>query len=187
MIELKRCNYFTGDVRAVSTAVHSIVKFLEVDGRNAMLFTPPKPVSGSKQTITDMIYTISPKTIWSGTEDFRTKLEDKSNLFRITLLVFDFWSLGRTAIAEYKELIDTIGIDYIIVSSKYHYKDSDDIRVYKIEKESIDVGNNSLGSYHIPDYKYWITDKIGGWRSTIDDLIISYRRDKKIVDIFRKD
>ena len=175
MIELKRCNYFTGDVRAVSTAVHSIVKFLEVDGRNAMLFTPPKPVSRSKQTITDMIYTISPKTIWCGTEDFRTKLEDKSNLFRITLLVFDFWSLGRTAIAEYKELIDTIGIDYIIVAKEYIYKSDDDINDFHVRQE-----------YKEKRSDIWITNKIGGWSANLDSLKTAYIRDRKIDDIFKK-
>ena len=175
MIELKRCNYFTGDVRAVSTAVHSIVKFLEVDGRNAMLFTPPKPVSGYKQTITDMIYTISPKTIWSGAEDFRTKLEDKSNLFRITLLVFDFWSLGRTAIAEYKELIDTIGIDYIIVAKEYIYKSDDDINDFHVRQE-----------YKEKRSDIWITNKIGGWSANLDSLKTAYIRDRKIDDIFKK-
>lgn len=175
MIELKRCNYFTGDVRAVSTAVHSIVKFLEVDGRNAMLFTPPKPVSGSKQTITDMIYTISPKTIWNGAEDFRTKLEDKSNLFRITLLVFDFWSLGRTVIAEYKELIDTIGIDYIIVAKEYIYKSDDDINDFHVRQE-----------YKEKRSDIWITNKIGGWSANLDSLKTAYIRDRKIDDIFKK-
>ena len=55
MIELKRCNYFTGDITCVSSAVSSIVKFLELDGRNSILFTPPKPID-SKGKITNLIY-----------------------------------------------------------------------------------------------------------------------------------
>ena len=55
MIELKRCNYFTGDITCVSSAVSSIVKFLELDGRNPILFTPPKPID-SKGKITNLIY-----------------------------------------------------------------------------------------------------------------------------------
>ena len=75
-------------------------------------------------------------------------------------------------------MLDKVGIDYIIVSDRYHYKVGDDICVYKIEKENID--NNLRVS------KYLVIDKISGWSSTIDDLIISYRRDKKIDDIFSK-
>ena len=78
---------------------------------------------------------------------------------------------------EYKEVLDKVGIDYIIVSNKYHYKVNDDICIYKIEKE------NTESSVLRVD-KYLVTDEISKWSSTIDDLIVSYRRDKKIDDIF---
>ena len=77
-------------------------------------------------------------------------------------------------------MLDKVGIDYMIVSNKYHYKEDDNICIYKIEKESIDSNNFN----YLSGSKYWITEEVGGWRSTMEDLIISYKRDKKIDDIF---
>ena len=79
---LKRQNYFTGDMAVVSNAVHSIVNFLEVDGRNTMLFTPPKPITRKSIVVTNLIYSINPQIIWEGYDDFVSKIEDRSNLFR---------------------------------------------------------------------------------------------------------
>ena len=182
MIEIKRCNYVTGDAPSVSFGLSRIIDFLETSGRTPLFLSNPL------KSLLLKYFIHTSRLDFEHISNLTNTLENKSNLFRVDLIIIDLWYIKTiSSIIEFKELLDKVGIDYIIVSSKYHYKDSDDIRVYKIEKESIDVGNNSLGSYHIPDYKYWITDKIGGWRSTIDDLIISYRRDKKIDDIFRKD
>ena len=63
MINLKRCNYFTGDINQVSNAVSKIVKFLEVDGINPILFTPPSPMSGNN-SVTGLIHQLNPKIIW---------------------------------------------------------------------------------------------------------------------------
>lgn len=175
MIELKRCNYFTGDIHAVSSAVHSIVKFLELDGKNPVLFSPPKPIDGSKPGITNMIYSISPQIIWNGSEDLTSKLRDRSNIFRADLLVFDFWSLSRTLVSEHKTEIDLLGIDYIIVAKEYIYKNTDDINDFHVRQEYKGNKNN-----------IWITNKIDGWSSTIDSLKTLYIRDKKIENIFKK-
>ena len=51
MITLRKCNFFTGTANNVSNAVSKIVKFLELDGYNHLLITPPNS-SGSKDTNT---------------------------------------------------------------------------------------------------------------------------------------
>lgn len=185
MIELKRCNYFTGDITCVSSAVSSIVKFLELDGRNPILFTPPKPID-SKGKITNLIYYITPQITFNDFEDFKTKIEDPANRFRVNLMIFDFWNLSRSLIPKYKELIDELGIDYIIVAKEYIYKDSDNVADFHVKTEYKDLSFS--GTYaHTPNKsEIWITNEIDGWTATLDSLKTGYIRDKKIDDIFNK-
>lgn len=185
MIELKRCNYFTGDITCVSSAVSSIVKFLELDGRNPILFTPPKPID-SKGKITNLIYYINPLVVWNDFEDFKSKIEDTSNRFRVNLMIFDFWNLSRTLIPKYKELIDKLNIDYIIVAKEYIYKDSDDVADFHVKIEYKDFSHNSSTVYMSTKSETWVTNKIDGWTATLDSLKTGYIRDRKIDDIFNK-
>ena len=185
MIEIKRCNYFTGDIACVSSAVSSIVKFLEVDGRNPILFTPPKPM-GSKKNITNLIYYISPYITWNDFEDFKCKIEDPVNRFRVNLMIFDFWTLSRGLIPKYKELIDQLGIDYIIVAKEYIYKESDDVADFHVKTEYKDSSPTSISGYMATRSEIWLTNKIDGWTATLDSLKTGYIRDKKIDDIFNK-
>lgn len=185
MIDLKRCNYFTGDIVCVSNAVSSIVKFLELDGRNPILFTPPKPIDTKGKT-TNLTYYLNPQAIWNDFEDFKSKIEDSANLFRINLLVFDFWSLSRSQIPKYKELIDQLNIDHIIVAKEYIYKESDDVADFHVKTEYKDLSHNSNSGYMSTRSETWITNKIDGWSATLDSLKTGYIRDKKIDDIFNK-
>ena len=185
MIELKRCNYFTGDTSSVSNAVSSIVKFLEVDGRNPILFTPPKPID-SKGNITNLIYYITPQITFNDFEDFKSKIEDPANRFRVNLMIFDFWSLSRGLIPKYKELIDQLNIDYIIVAKEYIYKDSDDVADFHVKTEYKDLSPNSSAGYMATRSETWLTNKVDGWTATLDSLKTGYIRDKKIDDIFNK-
>lgn len=185
MIELRRCNYFTGEMSCVSNAVSSIVKFLEVDGKNPILFTPPKPVD-SKGKITNLTYYLNPQVIWNDFEDFKTKIEDPANRFRVNLMIFDFWNLSRGLIPKYKELIDELGIDYIIVAKEYIYKESDDVADFHVKTEYKDLSTNSNSGYMSTRSETWLTNKIDGWTATLDSLKTGYIRDRKIDDIFNK-
>ena len=82
---------------------------------------------------------------------------------------------------DYKEYLDQTGLDYIIVSNKYHYKESDDIRIYEIRSESNSGYSSSVGFTSL-DFTttYFVKDKISGWESTLTDLAKSYIRDKRI-------
>ena len=186
MIELKRCNYFTGDIACVSSAVSSIVKFLEVDGINPILFTPPKPIDSKSKGVTNLMYYLSPMITWSGFDDFKSKIEDPANRFRVNLMVFDFWTLGRAEISRYKELIELLNIDYIIVAKEYIYKDSDDVADFHVKTEYKDLSANSSAGYMSTRSEIWLTNKIDGWSATLDSLKTGYIRDKKIDDIFNK-
>ena len=110
-------------------------------------------------------------------EHFKELINNKSNLFRVDLILLDFWNLNVSSIIEYKEIIDKINIDYIILAKEYHYKLSEDINDYHVKIES---GKD----YH---NEYLITDKISGWTSNLQNLTKSYIRNKKIDDIFNKD
>ncbi len=172
MIDLKRCNYITGDSSSVSFGLSRIIDFIDTSGRTPIFLG--KPNSNIKHFMS-----VS-KFEFNNRYEFEDLLNDRGTLFRVDLIIVDLWHLNQvSSVMEYKSYLDKTGIDYIIVTNRYHYKESDDIYVYKIEKETVDTTNN-----YISTSKYWITELIGGWKSTIDDLILSYRRDKKIDDIF---
>jgi hypothetical protein len=85
--------------------------------------------------------------------------------------------LSVSSIIEYKQVIDKLNIDYIILAKEYHYKSSEDVNDYHVKIESREL-------YHS---EYSITDKISGWTSNLENLSKSYIRNKKIDDIFNKD
>jgi len=172
MIQVKRCNYITGNPSDVSYAVNKIVNFLEMEGRNPVLFCKPKK-SSSGSTIK---YLMDPKIEFDNLNHFEELLSDKGKLFRVDLLVFDFWHLNVSSIIEYKSLIDKLNIDYIILAKEYHYKSSDDVNDFHIKIESRELHVN----------EYLITDKISGWSSSLSGLTKSYIRDKKIDQLFNK-
>jgi hypothetical protein len=170
MIQIKKCNYITGNSSDVSYAIKKIIDFLEMEGRNIFLFCKSSKSSTLK-------YLIDPKMEFNNIEHFKELINNKSNLFRVDLILFDFWNLNVSSIIEYKEIIDKINIDYIILAKEYHYKLSEDINDYHVKIES---GKD----YH---NEYLITDKISGWTSNLENLTKSYIRNKKIDDIFNKD
>ena len=91
MISLKKCNYFTGSAsNNVANAVSKIVKFLELDGYNHLLITPPNS-SGSKDTNTGINRSLPGYLEFKTFDDLEKLISDSSNLFRINLLIFDFW------------------------------------------------------------------------------------------------
>ena len=102
MIQVKRCNYITGNPSDVSFAVNKIVNFLEMEGRNSVLFCKPKR-SSSGSTIK---YLMDPKIEFHNLNHFEELLSNKGKLFRVDLLVFDFWHLNVSSIIEYKSFID---------------------------------------------------------------------------------
>ena len=61
MIQLKRCNYITGDPNELGFAVNDIIKFLENDGRNALLFTPSSINENKKGVSTSLKYILIEK------------------------------------------------------------------------------------------------------------------------------
>jgi hypothetical protein len=173
MIEIKRCNYITGNPSDVSYAVKKIVDFLDMEGRNPVLFCKPR---NSNSVATNLKYLIDPKIEFNSLDELTELLNDKGNLFRVDLLVFDFWHLNVSSIIEYKQIIDKLNIDYIILAKEYHYKSSEDVNDYHVKIESTE-------NYHS---EYLITDKISGWSSNLQNLSKSYIRNKKIDDIFNK-
>lgn len=175
MIEIKRCNYITGtDVTSVSFGLTKIVDFLDTAGRNPIFISKPDNKTSLKSLIR------SSKLEFNNRYEFEELISNKSNLFRVDLIIVDLWHLNTvSSVMDYKVMLDKLNIDYIIVSNKYHYKvDDENTRIYQIDREASDGVGWRL------NYKYIITEKVAGWKATIDDLILSYKRDKKIDDIF---
>ena len=178
MIQLKRCNYITGDVNDLGFVVSDIVRFLETDGKTPLLITPPRTSTEDKKGISTSIkYFFDNQFTFDNLEQFKIILEDKSNLFRVDLLIFDFYHLKSSIIYEYKKIIDKLNIDHIIIAKEYHYKTSDDINDFHVRKEYKDLHKSEVH----------ITDNINKWTSTLKSMSVSYIRDKKIDNLFGKD
>lgn len=177
MVDLKRYNYFTGDVGEVGSGVSQIVNFFDLAGRNYLLFTPTRPSSSSKLHDLCLYHYLNNKIEFSNFEDFSEKLNDKSNLFRVDLLVFDFWSISKNNMWQYISQIDKLNIDTIIVAKEFHYKTGDDVNDFYIRKEYKEL--------HKVDT--WITDKINNVTATIESLKVAYIRDKKLQHLFNNE
>lgn len=175
MIDLKKCNYITGaDKHAVSFGLSIIIDFFETAGWNPILITQPKNYSDNKTTAS-YILRIN-QFNFKNFQEFSSIFENSSNLFRVDLVVVDLWNFSLPDILMYKKVLDNINIKYLIISDKYHYIDGDpDTLIYKIDK----------GEYKNKyEYDFIVTEVVGNWKSSLDDLVKSYRRDKKIDDLF---
>lgn len=175
MIDLKKCNYITADNSStVSSGFYRIIRFLELMGKNPLLLSSPLRDSVVKPIIR---YVVNDINIYEfkNLYELEEVLSDRDKLFRVDLLVIDLWGFSLGDIIEYKMCLDEYELDYMIISDKYHYiMEDDDTFIYKVTRETKD-------RY---DYTYSVTEVIGGWTSTIDDLKKSYIRDRKIDDIF---
>ena len=174
MVNLKKYNYFTGEVNSVANGVSDIIKFLDLAGYNYVLFTPIKPSNSNKYYDLCLYHHLSNKIEFKDFSEFSEKISEPSNLFRVSLLVFDFWSLSKIDHWQYFNLIEKINIPSIIVSKEYHYKTSDDVNDFLIRQEYKDLFKSDI----------WITDKINNSTSTIESLKLAYIRDKKLEHLF---
>lgn len=176
MVNLKRCNYFTGELNDIGFAVKRIVDFFENDGRNYLLITPPKTNTIEKKqgANTSLKYLLSNQFTFQNLDEFSKIFENKSNLFRVDLLVFDFTHLSKWQITEYKSIIDKLNIDHIIAAKEYYYKSDEDINDFHVRNEYKDLRKS----------EYFLTDKINKWSANLSELELSYVRDIKIKNIF---
>ena len=179
---LRKCNFFTGTPNNVSNVVSKIVKFLELDGYNHLLITPPNS-TGKKDTNTGISRNLPGYLEFKTFDDLEKLISDSSNLFRINLLIFDFWYYSKEEIRRFRYLIDKLDIKYIILAKEFEYKESEDISDYHVEVKYSDFTNTSI---LIGEFKsdIFLTDKKNGWKSTLDALKTSYIRDKKIDSLF---
>lgn len=169
MIPLKRCNFITGDNSSVSYGLNKILNFLELEGRNILVFYPKPNSSNSSLT-----YFVNNKKEYNGFDNLKSIIETEGILFRLNLIVLDIWHL-RNISKEYIDLVKSTGIDFILVSRNYHYTSSEDVCDYHIKRES---------SLHRNSDQFFITDKLNGWTNDLDALRISYIRDIKIDKLF---
>jgi hypothetical protein len=172
MIDLKRCNYITGQTSAVSFGISKIIDFFENSGKTP-LFLYKKDSNFHHLIHTSRIE-------FTNKSEFDLILTNKSNLFRVDIVIVDLWFLNNVGqVISYKKELDKLQIDYIIITNKYHYIEGDpDVNIYKIETEFTDEHNRRF------DTKYLINDIVSNSKTTMDDLVLAFRRDKKINDIF---
>jgi hypothetical protein len=175
MIDLKKYNYFTGDKSSLAYGVSDIVKFLDLAGYNYVLFTPPKPTGSSKIYDVCLYHHLDNKIEFENIDDFTEKIENKSNLFRVDLIVFDLWSLKKMNRSRYFKVIENLSQKFIIVTKEFEYKTTDDVNDFHIRTEYKDLYKS----------ENWLTDKISGTTTTLESLKMSYIRDKKLEYLFK--
>lgn len=175
MIELKRCNYITGQSNSVSFGISKILEFFELTGKTPIF------LYNKDSQFQHFIHTS--RIEFSNFNEFQDILSNKSNLFRVDLVICDLWHLKNVSqVLSYKQNLDKLNIDYIIITNKYHYVEGDPIvNIYKIETEYTDNSN----WYSEP--KYWISEIVCNSKTTMDDLVLSFKRNKKIDDIIDDD
>lgn len=177
MITLKKYNYFTGTTNDVSNSVSKIVKFLEVDGFNPILFCR------DNSTIK---HQLSNNFEFKNLEHFKELVSEPGNLFRCNLIVLDLWGFNLIEIDKFKSIVEGFDVKLIILAKEFNYKSSDDVGDYHVvTKYNSNVTPTSLS---IPiRSETIITERISNWTSTLDDLKKSYIRDKKIDKLFEDD
>jgi len=174
MITLKKYNYFTGTPGDVSNSVSKIVRFLEIDGFNPILFC--RNTSTIKHQMPNNFE-------FKNLEHFRELVSDPGNLFRCNLIVLDLWGFNLIEIDKFKSICDDLNIKLIILAKEFNYKTSDDVSDYHVITK---YNHGTQISLPIKS-ETTITERISNWTSTLDDLKKSYIRDKKIDILFEDD
>lgn len=176
MVDLKKYNYFTGDKSSVAHGVSDIVKFLDLAGHNYVLFTPKISTTSDKIFDVCLYHHLENKIEFNNLEDFRNKIQNKSNLFRVDIIVFDFWGKVENKInwLPFLKEIEELPQKFIIVTKEFHYKTSDDVNDFHLRQEYKDLYKSDN----------WLTDRINNTSATIESLKLSYIRDKKIEHLF---
>lgn len=175
MIDLKKYNYFTGEKSSLAYGISDIVKFLDLAGHNYILFTLPRPTGSAKIHDVCLYHHLDNKIEFENIDDFREKISNKSNLFRVDLIVFDFWNVKKNNCSEYIKEIKNLTQNFIIVTKEFHYKTGDDVNDFNIRTEYKDLYKS----------ENWLTDKINGTSATLESLKMSYIRDKKLEYLFK--
>jgi len=177
MINLKNINYFNGNTSDLRDGLTQIVKFMELDGLNSLLISPLNKYISDINCI-QLQQSIDNYITYSTFEEFEEILDNKSNIFRVDLLIFDLYYESKVLIDSYIDIIKKLNIKHIlIICNEYYYKKSDCINDFTIIREYDNVKSK---------YVTYLTDNINKWTSSIESLKISYIRDKKIDIIIDK-
>lgn len=171
MLDLKKCNYITGQSNVVSFGISKIIDFFENSGRTPIF------LSIKESQFSSLIQTS--KIEFKNIKNFEELLSNKSNLFRVDLIVVDLWFLKNVSqVLSYKSILDKLNIDYVILTTKYHYIEGDEnVSVYKIDSEYTDIKSSF-------DVKFWISDLVSKNKTSMNDLVLAFKRNRKIDDLF---
>lgn len=179
MIFLKKYNFFTGTPNSVSSVLLEVVTFLEVDNYNYVLFTPEKEKSCG------LIYGLHNCILFHDIEELENLINNKSNLFRVNLIVIDLYQYKSHQITNFLKVIEKLDYKFIIIGKEYHYKSTDDVNDFHVEVK-YNITPTSL-SFNANRNSKFIKDNINGWTTELDKLKGAYIRDKKIDSLFNDD
>jgi hypothetical protein len=170
-VELKKCNYIISKYQnSANYALLELIELWDLLGRNIKYLYP------SNDSHIGMFN--CSKIEFESFSDFKKIISENSNFFRIDLIIINLWKFNLNSVSVYKEILDEMGIDYIIICSSCYYKETDDINLFDITKE-----NTGIKNIKNLRYNYIITEKQNGCSYSIDDLYKLHIRNKKIDDI----
>jgi hypothetical protein len=172
MIDFKKYNYISGDKSSVSSGVHKIVNFMELEGYSTLLLSIPR-VNGlsKKDDSTSLKHLISNQINFESYEEYESILSDTSNFFRLDILICDFWHLTESEIYRYKSILNTLKVKWIfIVAKEHHYKSSDDATDIELIYEYKGFDKSTLH----------IKERVTNLETTFENLKKSYIREVKI-------
>lgn len=172
-------NYFTSEYASGQFGcLSSLMKFMDTDGYNFFLLLNTKdyyksPFRGS------VYYNVE----FNDITDLRYILEDKSNFFRVDLIVIDLMEMELEDILRHKKELESIKGDYkfFIMCGDVTKMDIDN------ETKVFDIKTSLVGDQTILKIRtaYEIKDVKKGVSFTLSNLFDNYRRQLKIGKILK--
>jgi hypothetical protein len=178
--KFRKYNYFTSKYASGQFGcLRNILNFMDDDGYNFFLLLNVKDYYRSPFNGFDYY-----KVEFNGIKDLRYILEDKSNFFRVDIIVLDLMEMELGEILNHKRELETIGGDY-----KFFIM-CGDIDKMNIDGETkvFDIKTSLVGDYTKLQIKtaYEITDVGSGSKFTLYNMFESYKRKLKIDKILKK-
>lgn len=165
MFGIKKINIITArNLSTLNMGVTKMLNFLDLIGYNIYFITKPKVDTNNSGLYHLLNFG---RGEFKNIKEFERITTDKSELFRVNLIVVDLWDENIDNINEYKRMLNATNIDYIILTNTFHYIESDsNTSVSMLEAES--------------NGDYSILDMINDDKRLFSSYVLMYKRNIKL-------
>jgi hypothetical protein len=152
-MNINKLNIFTCKDVKLASGLSYILNYLELKGKNCILFHPIKPIDNISEHTYLESWTQINKISYNTLEDLMIKINTQSNLFRTDIVVIDLWNhnpLDYKLLKLYKEISQNIILITKKVPPSLDYNNHFIISFDKSELIIEDLINNLV--YNFSDY-----------------------------------